>query len=89
MVTFTGSETVGKQIGEACGRHVKSVPQPPVGSQSDGTLTDATSTMFRPALLELGGKACALVLETADLEAAAHTVGPPDFCPAVHVDLAC
>ena len=89
MVTFTGSETVGKQIGEACGRHVKSVPEPPAGLQSDRTLTVISSTMFRPALLELGGKACALVLETADLEAAAHTVGPPHFSPSVHVDLAC
>ncbi|KAL7411016.1 protein Vdh [Mrakia frigida] len=50
MVNFTGSEAIGKVIGESCGRHVK------------------------PVLLELGGKACALVLETADLEAAAHAI---------------
>jgi len=50
MVSFTGSTTVGRRIGEVCGG------------------------LVRPAVLELGGKSPAIILDDADLDVAIPTL---------------
>lgn len=71
FVNFTGSISLGKQLASLCGQYLKYVI---LEINSRVLVWTLTIMRWRPSVMELGGKAPAIVLPSADLQLAANHV---------------